>query len=87
MKKITKIKYKGNRSYDRILGRKFYRKSNGVGFEPSDSAILTKDFFLEKQVKDIFIPGFGYGRNAKAFIDNVRNVTDIEISKTAVKLL
>jgi len=23
------------------------------GFEPSDSAILTKDFFLEKKVEDI----------------------------------
>ncbi|MEG6586718.1 hypothetical protein [Dendrosporobacter sp. 1207_IL3150] len=35
------------------------------GFEPSDSAILTKDFFLEKKVKDILIPGIGYGRNEK----------------------
>lgn len=25
------------------------------GFEPSDSAILTKDFFLENKVKDILI--------------------------------
>lgn len=56
------------------------------GFEPSDSAILTKDFFLEKQVKDILIPGFGYGRNANVFIDNDINVTGIEISKTAIDL-
>ncbi|WP_071394333.1 class I SAM-dependent methyltransferase [Bacillus tuaregi] len=56
------------------------------GFEPSDSAILTKDFFLEKGVKDLLIPGIGYGRNAKVFIDNGINVTGIEISKTAIEL-
>lgn len=56
------------------------------GFEPSDSSILTKDFFLEKKAKDILIPGFGYGRNAKVFIDNGINVTGIEISKTAIEL-
>jgi len=56
------------------------------GFEPSDSAILAKDFFLEKKVKDILIPGIGYGRNAKVFMDNGINVTGIEISKTAIDL-
>ena len=56
------------------------------GFEPSDSAILTKDFFLEKKAKDILIPGMGYGRNAKVFIDNGIYVTGIEISKTAIEL-
>ncbi|WHY96786.1 class I SAM-dependent methyltransferase [Peribacillus simplex] len=56
------------------------------GFEPSDSAILTKNFFLEKKVKDILIPGIGYGRNAKVFTDNGINVTGIEISKTAIEL-
>ncbi|MEH7118659.1 class I SAM-dependent methyltransferase [Neobacillus vireti] len=56
------------------------------GFEPSDSAILTKDFFLEKKVKDILIPGIGYGRNAKVFLDNGIKVTGIEISKTAIDL-
>ncbi len=56
------------------------------GFEPSDSAIKTKDFFLEKNVKEILIPGIGYGRNAKVFLDNGINVTGIEISKTAIEL-
>ena len=56
------------------------------GYEPADSAILTKDFFLEKNVKDILIPGFGYGRNAKVFMDNGIDVTGIEISKTAIEL-
>jgi SAM-dependent methyltransferase len=56
------------------------------GFEPSDSAILTKEFFLEKKVKDILIPGIGYGRNAKIFKDNGIQVTGIEISQTAIEL-
>jgi len=64
----------------------FIEKQTMWGFEPSDSAILTKDFFLEKNVKDLLIPGIGYGRNAKVFIDNGMNVTGIEISKTAINL-
>jgi SAM-dependent methyltransferase len=56
------------------------------GFEPADSAIRTKDFFLEKKVKDVLIPGIGYGRNAKVFMDSGMNVTGIEISKTAIEL-
>ncbi|NYE04449.1 SAM-dependent methyltransferase [Bacillus niacini] len=64
----------------------FIEKETMWGFEPSDSAILTKDFFLQKDVNDILIPGIGYGRNAKVFIDNGINVTGIEISKTAIEL-
>lgn len=64
----------------------FIEKQTMWGGEPSDSAILTKDFFLEKKVKDILIPGIGYGRNAKVFIENGINVTGIEISKTAINL-
>ena len=56
------------------------------GFEPTDSAIKTKDFFLENDVKDILVPGMGYGRNAKVFIDHGIDVTGIEISKTAIDL-
>ncbi|MBX9975989.1 bifunctional 2-polyprenyl-6-hydroxyphenol methylase/3-demethylubiquinol 3-O-methyltransferase UbiG [Cytobacillus firmus] len=64
----------------------FIEKQTMWGFEAADSAILTKDFFLEKNVKDILLPGFGYGRNAKIFIENGINVTGIEISKTAIDL-
>ena len=56
------------------------------GFEPSDSAILSKDLFLDNKAKEILIPGIGYGRNAKIFCDNGLNVTGIEISKTAIDL-
>ncbi|MCI4250612.1 MULTISPECIES: class I SAM-dependent methyltransferase [Bacillus] len=64
----------------------FIEKQTMWGFEPTESAIFTKDFFLEKNVKNILVPGIGYGRNAKVFIDNGINVTGIEISKTAIDL-
>ena len=56
------------------------------GFEPSDSAILSKDLFLKENAKEILIPGIGYGRNAKIFCENGLNVTGIEISTTAIDL-
>lgn len=64
----------------------FIEKQMMWGLEPADSAILAKDFFIEKKVKDILIPGIGYGRNAKIFLDSGINVTGIEISKTAIDL-
>ncbi|WP_313641361.1 class I SAM-dependent methyltransferase [Paenibacillus sp.] len=64
----------------------FIEKQTMWGFEPTDSAIVTKDFFLEKNVKDILVPGIGYGRNAKVFIESGINVTGIEISQTAIGL-
>lgn len=64
----------------------FEEEKTTWGFEPSDSAIFTKDFFLENNAKEILIPGIGYGRNAKIFCDSGLNVTGIEISKTAIDL-
>ncbi len=64
----------------------FIEKQTMWGFDPTDSAILTKDFFLHENIKDILIPGIGYARNAKVFLDNGINVTGIEISKTAIDL-
>lgn len=56
------------------------------GFEPADSAIQTCDFFISNKIKKILIPGVGYGRNAKVFIDKGINVTGIEISESAIRL-
>lgn len=56
------------------------------GFEPAKSATLTKNFFIEKGLKNILIPGIGYGRNAHIFRDNGMSVTGIEISKTAIEM-
>jgi len=64
----------------------FVEKQAMWGFEPADSAIFTKDFFLKENIKEILIPGIGYGRNAKVFIDNGIDVTGIEISQTAINL-
>lgn len=64
----------------------FIDKQAMWGFEPADSTLLAKDFFIKEGIKDILIPGIGYGRNAKVFIDNGIKVTGIEISKTAIDL-
>lgn len=56
------------------------------GFEPAQSAIIAKDLFIEKGIKDVLIPGIGYGRNARPFIENGIKVTGIEISQKAIEL-
>jgi len=64
----------------------FKEKQTMWGFEPAESAIMVKDFFIEKKLKEILIPGIGYGRNAKIFLENGIHVTGIEISETAIRL-
>ena len=71
-----------NNFWDKI----FEKEKTNWGFTPSDSAILTKDFFLQEKIKNILIPGIGYGRNAKIFYDNGITVDGIEISKVAIEL-
>ena len=65
---------------------KFAEEQTMWGFEPSDSAIICKDLFLENNIQNILIPGIGYGRNAKIFHDNGFKVSGIELSKTAIDL-
>lgn len=65
----------------------FNEKREMWGLEPSKSAVMAKDFFLAKGVKNILIPGIGYGRNAKILTDNGMKVSGIEISQTAIDLL
>jgi SAM-dependent methyltransferase len=64
----------------------FTEKQEMWGFEPAKSAVLTKDFFVQKAVKNVLIPGIGYGRNAKVFQDSGMTVTGIEISNTAIEM-
>jgi len=66
--------------------KSFMEKQEMWGFEPSKSAVLTRDFFLEHSIKNMLIPGIGYGRNAQIFRDNGITVTGIEISKTAIEM-
>lgn len=55
-------------------------------FEPSDSALIALELFNSEKIKNILIPGVGYGRNAKLFFDNGFKVTGIEISESAIEL-
>jgi SAM-dependent methyltransferase len=56
------------------------------GEEPAVSAIFARDYFLGRNVTDVLIPGIGYGRNARPFLDAGMTVTGIEISQTAIDL-
>ncbi len=64
----------------------FKDKQEMWGLEPAKSTVLTKDFFVEHKVKNVLIPGIGYGRNAQIFMDSGMSVTGIEISRTAIDL-
>lgn len=64
----------------------FKDKQEMWGLEPAKSTVLTKDFFVENKIKNVLIPGIGYGRNAQIFMDNGMTVTGIEISRTAIDL-
>ena len=64
----------------------FKDKQEMWGWEPASSVGRTLELFLKHDIKNILIPGFGYGRNAKFFIDKGLNVTGIEISETAIAL-
>jgi SAM-dependent methyltransferase len=54
--------------------------------EPADSSKFALGLFKSEKINRILIPGFGYGRNARLFIDNCFRVSGIEISGTAIKL-
>lgn len=64
----------------------FIDKQEMWGFEPAISAVLINNFFIEKGIQNVLIPGIGYGRNAQIFLENGMKVTGIEISKTAIEL-
>ena len=64
----------------------FKEKQTMWGFEPAESAIMVKDFFVREKTNEILIPGIGYGRNARIFLENGIDVTGIEISETAIRL-
>jgi len=64
----------------------FRDKQEMWGWEPADSAIKTVELFKANGLNKILLPGFGYGRNAKLFIDNGFKVAGIEISETAIDI-
>jgi len=56
------------------------------GLNPSESAVLAAEHFKMNGLKEILIPGCGYGRNAKPFLDIDARVTGIEVSRTAIDI-
>lgn len=64
----------------------FKDKKEMWGVEPAKSSVLTNDIFVKSGMQNVLIPGIGYGRNAKVFIDSGMSVTGIEISQTAIDI-
>ncbi|WP_268224066.1 class I SAM-dependent methyltransferase [Sinomicrobium oceani] len=56
------------------------------GEEPADVTKNIVKLFRDHDLKNILIPGFGYGRNARVFTEQGFDVTGIEISKTAIAM-
>lgn len=56
------------------------------GEDPTRSTLLALEYFVERGAKDILIPGVGYGRNAKPFVERGMSVTGIEVSASAIAL-
>jgi SAM-dependent methyltransferase len=71
---------------DEIWENTFAEKGLMWGLEPTLSAVFARDYFVRMGVQDVLIPGVGYGRNAKVFLQHGMSVTGIEISKTAISL-
>lgn len=64
----------------------FTKMQMAWGQEPTVSALAARDYFIRSGAKEILIPGIGYGRNARPFLESGMRVTGIEISETAIGL-
>ncbi len=64
----------------------FADKQTMWGLEPTLSAVFAKNYFVRTGVRNVLIPGVGYGRNAMPFLEHGMSVTGIEISATAITL-
>ncbi|MFX0021296.1 MAG: class I SAM-dependent methyltransferase [Candidatus Hermodarchaeota archaeon] len=56
------------------------------GTEPSKTAKYALNLFKNYNIRNVLIPGSGYGRHTKYFSENNYNATGIEISETAVNI-
>ena len=56
------------------------------GEAPTRSALIARDHFMARGARDILIPGIGYGRNARPFVESGMSVTGIEVAATAIAL-
>lgn len=62
----------------------FTKMQMAWGLEPTVSASLARPYFARAGAKDVLIPGIGYDRNAKPFLERGTSVTGIAISETAI---
>lgn len=66
--------------------RAFTEKQLMWGEAPAAAAMLAAEAFSRAGLKHVLIPGIGYGRNARPFLERGLSVTGIEISATAIAL-
>lgn len=64
----------------------FQERQRMWGGASTRSSSIAADDFARRGVRDVLIPGIGYGRNARPFRDRGMTVTGIEISGTAIGL-
>lgn len=64
----------------------FIEKREMWGYTPTYSSQKALNIFIAHGAQHILVPGIGYGRNAKVFLDVGMRVTGIEISKTAIEM-
>ncbi len=64
----------------------FKSKQEMWGSVPTQTAVLSAELFAKNGLKEILIPGIGYGRNTTPFLSKGMTVTGIEISETAIHL-
>jgi SAM-dependent methyltransferase len=64
----------------------FQKIGSAWSFEPTDSALQVSELFASENFSKILIPGVGFGRNTKPFVEKGIEVTGIEISETAIRL-
>ncbi len=64
----------------------FKDKNEMWGTVPAQASLQVAELFHELGFRNILIPGIGYGRNARPFLNLEMQVSGIEISKTAIAL-
>ena len=65
---------------------KFQQEGALWKFEAADSVRMASELFQAENLNHLLIPGMGYGRNAKYFLDHHFEVPGIEISASAIGL-
>lgn len=72
-----------NRAY---WDNRYSKESKIWGESPSKSALYCLELFRKYEIKNLLIPGSGYGRHTKFFSENDYKVKGIEISEVAIEI-